>query len=240
MQLVMENNNGAQSGGTAVEEVESCQTKGQAIYVVGASSVGKTTLCKALASDLSIKSERWIREVARDVMRTQGYNRDRTHELAMQLAIMTAQLEAEKSALERTGIEGDVALLSDRSAVDPAVYAETSAMGGDGVEKRVCLLNSPEFQAALPRYRESLFGRSLHDGCRTHMDLIEVVRSVILQPVPDWLVDDGVRSLEDPWIYNRRLCSTLQELDIPYIEIGESVRDLSERVKLVKSHLPKF
>lgn len=50
--------------------------------------------------------------------------------------------------------------------------------------------------------------------------------------------DDGIRSLEDPWNYNAQLCATLTELGIPFIEIGDNVRDMLERVEMVERHLP--
>lgn len=130
----------------------------RAVFVVGASSVGKTTLCTALARHLGLEQERWIREVARDVMKTQGFTRDNVHEFAMQHAIMSAQLDAERSALSGTVSGSRMILLSDRSAVDPAVYAQTSGVG-DGDQNRARLLNSEAFKAILPVYRRSLFGK---------------------------------------------------------------------------------
>lgn len=56
---------------------------------------------------------------------------------------------------------------------------------------------------------------------------------MILQPVAEWLEDDGVRSLEDPWKYNIRLREMLTTLDIPFEEIAETTKDLSRRVDLV-------
>lgn len=166
-------------------------------------------------------------------MKSQGFNRNRTHEFAMQEAIMTAQLEAERAALSRADSSSKVILLSDRSAVDPAVYAETS--GARPSQDRARLLDTEGFQNALNFYRESLFGKpKSHSG---RWEGLMKLHPVVLQPVVDWLEDDGVRSLEDPWNYNNHLCSTLRELSIPFIEIDESVRDLSERVKLVEAHL---
>lgn len=49
-------------------------------------------------------------------------------------------------------------------------------------------------------------------------------------------MDDGVRSLEDPWEYLGELFNTLKELDIPYFELGEPVKNLQERVRLVRRY----
>lgn len=92
-------------------------------------------------------------------MKSQGFNRDRVHEFAMQQAIMDAQLEAERAVLSMPRPEdgGQIFLLSDRSAVDPVVYAEIT--GGSGRQDRARLLGTEGFQRALAFYRESLFGK---------------------------------------------------------------------------------
>ncbi|EKM53817.1 uncharacterized protein PHACADRAFT_211456 [Phanerochaete carnosa HHB-10118-sp] len=182
----------------------------RAVFVVGASSVGKTTLCKAIVDNLAVEPDRWIKETAREVMRTQGFSRDTTHKVEMQHAIMAAQLNAEERVLTRPRGNGPILLLSDRSAVDPIVYAATSSV--DGESKRLRLIQDPAFQATLAFYRESLF--------------------FLLQPVLEWLQDDGIRSLEDPWNYNAHLRTTLTELGIPFVEIGEELKDIAERVEI--------
>lgn len=60
---------------------------------------------------------------------------------------------------------------------------------------------------------------------------------VVLHAVPEWRVDDGIRSLKDPTNFNTRFCDLLKELGIPYVEIPPSVRDIWERVSHVKAHL---
>ncbi|THH18766.1 hypothetical protein EW146_g2264 [Bondarzewia mesenterica] len=69
-----------------------------AIYIVGPSSTGKTTLCNALAARLGLSSTVCITEVARTVMRQQGFTRDDVARPEMQKAIMDAQLEHDKGA----------------------------------------------------------------------------------------------------------------------------------------------
>ena len=58
-----------------------------------------------------------------------------------------------------------------------------------------------------------------------------------MQPVADWIIDDGIRSLQDPLNYTAQLCLILTELDISFIVIPEELKNLDERVALVKSHL---
>ncbi|GJE97877.1 AAA domain-containing protein [Phanerochaete sordida] len=190
-------------------------TRQRAVYIVGASSVGKTTLCNAIAESLQVDPAVWVKEVAREVMRTTTFSRETIDQVEMQHAIMTAQLAAEARARAAPPHHGPVLLLSDRSAVDPIVYAATS--GADGAAKRQRLLHDPAFEATLAFYRDALF--------------------FLLQPVPAWLEDDGIRSLEDPWNYNAHLRATLTELGIPLIEIGEDVKDLDQRVDIVRKHL---
>ena len=59
----------------------------------------------------------------------------------------------------------------------------------------------------------------------------------MLESVPEWMEDDGVRSLEDPKKYGEVLQHTLDELGIAYITLGEPVEDLIERVRYVMEEL---
>lgn len=141
-----------------VDDKESmAQPRPRAIFVVGASSVGKTTLCRALAKEFGIDQSKHIQEIARHVMRTQGFSRETVHQYAMQHAIMSAQLVAEGAILGHANTHDRVLLLSDRSAVDPIVYAMTSNVENKA-ENAAKLLHDTSFQSILPFYRESLFG----------------------------------------------------------------------------------
>ncbi|KAJ7027782.1 AAA domain-containing protein [Mycena alexandri] len=140
------------------------------VYVVGPSSTGKTTLCNALAQRLNLKGPQFVTEVARRVIKALGLGREDIGLLDMQKAIMLAHLEREREN------EGSSIQLCDRSAIDPIVYAIfTAANPADAESRKQVLLDLPEFQQALPRYRESLF--------------------VLLAPVKEWMVDDGFRML---------------------------------------------
>ena len=184
-----------------------------AIYIVGPSSTGKTTLCSALYKTLALEAPSYITEVARNVMRSKGFTREHVGKLEMQEAIMEAQLVAENEGIGHRASRNQM-LLSDRSAIDAIVYAIlTSRNQEEADRRREILVASPQFQHALSRYRQSIF--------------------VLLTPVPEWLVDDGVRSLD-----NGQHCLTvfrqvLSELEIQYEEIGENMRRLSDRVEFV-------
>ncbi|TDL18254.1 hypothetical protein BD410DRAFT_900932 [Rickenella mellea] len=177
-----------------------------AVYIVGPSATGKTTLCNALARRLNIQPPAYITEVARRVMQETGFSRADVGKLEMQTAIMTAQLQAEWRARESVQRQDFRIVLSDRSAVDAIVYAMISS--SPGFEK---LIESDEFQRTLSLYQKSTF--------------------VLLTPVPGWLQDDGVRSMGDHGIGGFR--QVLKRLEIPFQEIDGSCRLLEERVARV-------
>jgi nicotinamide riboside kinase len=179
------------------------------IYIIGPSSTGKTTLCNALARHLDLNSNAFITEVARDVMRSTGFTRADVGSLAMQQAILNAQVKREEEA--RTCNE---VVLSDRSGVDPVVYALLTAKSeADALEKRRALASTPAFQGAVSAYRKALV--------------------VLLTPVPQWVVDDGVRSLDDQLSCLHVFRQLLAELKIIYTELGPERMDLKERVDFV-------
>lgn len=186
----------------------------QSIYLVGPSSSGKSTLCDALEralTDLRREEVVVIKEVARTVMAATGFTRDDVGRLAMQEAIMHAQLRAELAA--RASNPGAV-LISDRSAIDPVAYARLfDARSPGNAGDVVALTQQTEFQRLLPIYRKSLF--------------------VLLRPVQEWIVDDGVRSMEDQWPSYQMFKEVLQELGIRFHEVGDEVLDLDVRVELV-------
>ena len=98
------------------------------------------------------------------MMRTHKYTRSDVDTYDMQHAIMSAQLEAESAAITHatqantTGANNrrQQLILSDRSAIDPVVYARTSESPG-GQERYQRLLQNPDLGETLPWYREGLF-----------------------------------------------------------------------------------
>jgi predicted ATPase len=212
------------------------------IFVIGASSTGKTTLCRALEQRLKRGGIAVVHvtEVARTVMREQGFSRDTVGTLAMQRAIMQAQIEAEEKALQKISqIIGSnessadqrtttVVLLCDRCAIDPVVYA-TMKIEADEVRS---LKTVPSFKKAVMRYG----GR----GAESQVSLL-ATGSTMLHPVvilaggvKEWQgQDDGVRSLYDPFGVTDYFRATLEQLGIAYNELGEEIKDLNERVDSV-------
>ena len=186
-----------------------------AIYIVGPSSTGKTTLCSALYKALALDAPSYITEVARKVMRSKGFTREHVGKLEMQEAIMEAQLRAENEGRAYVAQrDQSQVLLSDRSAIDAIVYAIlTSKNKEDADDRQDTLIGSPQFQLALSQYRQAIF--------------------VLLTPVPEWFVDDGVRSLDDGQHCLTIFRQVLSELGIKYKEIGQNTRKLSDRVEFV-------
>jgi len=124
---------------------------------------------------------------------------------------MRAQLKQEEAARSVAGGSALPMVLSDRSAIDPVAYAVlTAANEGDARERMRVLVETPEFQTALRRYREETF--------------------ILFKPVPEWFVDDGVRTIEKQSQTLEVFHDILKELGIPYVELGEEIKDLQARV----------
>lgn len=186
------------------------------VYVIGPSSTGKTTLCNAVAKSLKLPSRCFITEVARQMMRTQGFTRTDVDKIEMQRAIMQAQMEKEVKACERVRRgNSDGLILSDRSGIDPVVYAILTAKDEDEArQKEDTLVNLPAFRMALHRYKDAIF--------------------LLLNPIEEWLVDDGVRNLDNHERCINVFRQVLDELGIKYQEIGAEMKGLEDRVKVVK------
>ncbi|KAG6895230.1 hypothetical protein C0992_002472 [Termitomyces sp. T32_za158] len=179
------------------------------LYVIGPSkSTGKTTLVNALALRLGLKFPAVVKEVARGVMATQGFSRKDVNSLKMQQAILVAHLDQEKEGKD-CPIQ-----ICDRSAVDCIVYAVlTSATVEEAARRRILLTNTPTFQAALKVYRQSTF--------------------LLLAPIPEWLVDDGIRLTEQQDQCFDAFTRELQGLGIDFRVIGPDMRSREERVAWV-------
>ena len=171
----------------------------KAIYIVGAQCTGKTTLTEAihehLISHQLVPSTALIKEAARGVLLDHGFTRDDILSspircMQLQSLIIETQLAQEKR------LDGFPMLLSDRSGVDPLVYA---AMYG------------PEGAVG------SLAGGATWEQLKTRMkDAIVIV----CEPVVGWLFDDGVRLMprdEMEWIRTHELiCSLMMTLGIEF------------------------
>lgn len=187
------------------------------IYVVGSSSSGKTTLCKALAARLGLPPDRHVTEVARSVMRSTSFTREHVERLDMQKTILNAQVAAEgktRSKYAATGAsvhsQNSAFLLCDRSAIDALVYASLSPTESTGAE---ILAESAELQSVLPIYRRGLF--------------------ILLHPVKEWFEDDGIRALTDTSRYPDTYKYYLERYGIKYYEMGDTLKNLDDRVDRV-------
>ena len=208
------------------------------IYVVGPSSTGKSTLCGALSkyfigeSQLqSSRSDRRsvllysISEVARKVMRERQFTRDDVGTLEMQQAILEAQVKAEMDAtatLASSDSTKEKVLLSDRCAIDALVY--TRKYVSENAYKTLC--ETPEFQEALGRYR----GERAKGNNGTHKVLF-----ILTLPVAEWLIDDGIRSMDEPEAVLEEFRNVLNEMEIPFVELGSESMELGRRVEWVVS-----
>ena len=158
-----------------------------------------------------LEENSWVRESATPSIRSWYLisNRD----IDMQRTILKAQLEQERASRNVAGDSGVRMVLSDRSAIDPVAYAVLTAANEENARERMrVLVDIPEFQAALHWYREGKF--------------------ILFKPVPEWLVDDGVRSMDTQSLEVFR--DILKELEIPYVELGEEMKDLQARVAFAK------
>ena len=136
----------------------------------------------------------------------------------MQRTILMTHLERELEARSVARRSAVPMVLSDRSAVDPVAYAVVTAANEEDAQlrKRV-LVDTPEFQSALQWYKEGVF--------------------ILFKPVPEWLVDDGVRSMDERGQNLDVFRGVLRELEIPFVELGEEIKNLQSRVAFVKGFI---
>ncbi|KAL7622346.1 hypothetical protein AAE478_007850 [Parahypoxylon ruwenzoriense] len=188
------------------------------IYVVGAPCTGKTTLVKALQDHFEISSKREdtpgiISEVARTILRTQHFTADDIRSspdrsLTFQQLILTAQLSAERAVLENNKW-----FISDRSGIDPIVYAKRYV----SQEAATKLFQTLEWIELKER-----MGRSL---------------IIVCEPGSGWLKDDGVRlmpeDMED-WVqFHKMFCSTLDEMGLQYETLPHEMDNIIDRARHV-------
>jgi hypothetical protein len=161
---------------------------------------------------LALPTGAYVTEVARQVMKDKGYSRETIGSLQMQQDIMEAYFEREHSLQENNY----PTRLFDRSAIDPIVYAILTSKDSDEARSRQDLLTrSEKFQKVLRRYK-------------SRASIL-----VLLTPVPEWLVDDGVRSTENQDTCTRIFRELLEELGVPYFELGRECLHLPERVTAI-------
>jgi nicotinamide riboside kinase len=189
-----------------------------AVFLVGPSSAGKTTLCYAIIDDLKSSSTNevvFIEEVARKVITTKDLPRYDLGDLRRQQQIVSAQLIEETEALSKLAGGAGKILIGDRSAVDSIAYGGLSDPPELQHSKRKALVESNEFQTMLRYYRS------------------ESVLFILMDQVREWFVDDGrVNIIDDPTYPHFK--EIMIALGVQFIEMGPEMKNLEDRVAAVK------
>ncbi|KAL4799012.1 AAA domain-containing protein [Aspergillus venezuelensis] len=185
------------------------------LYIIGAQCTGKTTLVRALQEAISKQHPslylRIVSEVARTVLQEHNFTRDDIansphRALQLQELILAAQFtEENKSPIT------DVTL-SDRSGVDPIVYA----INYGPPQSRALLENSLHWKYLRGRMRKALV--------------------ILCPPRQEWLKDDGTRLMATPSEWEQThstFIQVLEENEIPFQVIPRELEDLEARVKFV-------
>ncbi|PWY65676.1 hypothetical protein BO94DRAFT_529072 [Aspergillus sclerotioniger CBS 115572] len=194
------------------------------IYLVGAHCTGKTTLHGALKNYLSTniasfaintKGPKSVDEVVRHVMRTDGFS-------AVHVRQPNAGLELQKRTL-RAQFETEMKLdeswfISDRSGIDPIVYAGFF-LGQSAAEELTAL---EEWHILKERMKNALV--------------------IVCEPGNEsWLTSDGVRmkcyDTEEWRSLGRAFRAALQKHGIKFVAIPRELENLEQRVHFVESLL---
>lgn len=188
------------------------------IYIVGAQCTGKTTLVHALERFFALNTEtitppRIVTELARKVLReidfkTADIRDSPTLSFELQKLILQRQYKAEI-------IPDGEWLISDRSAVDPVMYAK-HLCGEDAVQD---MLNTSEWGVLSQSMRASTV--------------------VVCEAGTDWLKDDGVRLMPEnrnDWMeLHNKFCDFMVERGIPFVVLPNTTTDIESRVEFVVS-----
>lgn len=192
----------------------------KSIYIVGAQCTGKTTLTEALAHRIketfpSIAIE-LINEMARSVLEKYRFTRDDVRNnpqrcIELQKLILYAQHQREIT------IVADKMLISDRSGLDPVVYA--SMFAKDQIKSFEDLQTGTEWEELKVRMRQAVV--------------------VVCEPVQEWLFDDGIRlmptSMEEWTSLHDEFRKLLHENEISYTILPSALMNLAGRVDFVLS-----
>lgn len=189
------------------------------VYIIGAQCTGKTTLVNALRSSFKATSDisppTIVEEVARSVQKVHKFTAaDITSSPDRCLALQTLILEAQRDA-ERAALRDKQWIISDRSGLDPIVYAQRYL----GHETADAMLTSAAWQELRWRMSRSLI--------------------LVCEAGTNWLVDDGVRLMpqdRDDWIgTHREFCEVLERVGLPYDVIPCTLAGIDDRTAFVWS-----
>ncbi|RAQ99037.1 AAA domain-like protein [Stemphylium lycopersici] len=201
--------------------------KARSLYIIGAQCTGKTTLVNALEKMLS-RSEQIshecavsskpvvIREVARKVLKEKQFNRDDittspSRALLLQQHILNAQFQAEQNAL---GLHTPaMSYISDRSGLDPIVYAQLFVSEEAADE----MLVSETWRELEHRMKQSVV--------------------ILCEAGCVWLTDDGTRLMPtgmEEWMrIDKAFRDQLAARDIEYFVVPKGMIGIEERVQFV-------
>ncbi|KAI9736799.1 MAG: hypothetical protein M1834_001003, partial [Cirrosporium novae-zelandiae] len=190
------------------------------VYIVGPQCTGKTTLVEGLAAHFAlhpsptIPPPTIIDEVARHVIRKYQFPpndiRDApTKSLELQQHIQKTQMQVE----QRTRMSGSSWFISDRSGIDPIVYATMYAPEGGAAQ----LMESDIWKFLRGRMVKALV--------------------IMCEPGMDWLDDDGERLMPldmDEWMeMSSHFCLLLEKSGINYVVLPSRVTGMQERIDFV-------
>ena len=200
------------------------------IYIVGAQCTGKTTLVNALTEYFCKPKNRiWteiipepsvIKEVARNVLKEHDFTAfDITSSprraLELQKLILEAQFRAEEKEKATNGW-----YISDRSAIDPVVYARFF-VGEDAAAEMV---QTETWQR---------LAKNMLKG-----------QVFVCEPNPGWLSDDGVRLMPTGWeewmSLHGAFCRALEEQGICYEILRGKLSVAQRRAQVVKSMFSSY
>ncbi|ORY59518.1 AAA domain-containing protein [Pseudomassariella vexata] len=207
------------------------------IYIIGAQCTGKTTLVNALEAYFthqhhknsvptkpSYPAPSFIEEVARTVLKTHNFaahdiRTSPSRALALQTLILEAQFRAERLHLATAEDNAEDScsspwFISDRSAIDPIVYA-LRYVSEDAAQELSASNEWKEMRA--------LMARSL---------------VIVCEAGANWLVDDGVRLMPsgEEWMETHRdFCQVLKSAGLKYEILPWRIGIMDERVKFVLS-----
>ncbi|KAF2971414.1 hypothetical protein GQX73_g2140 [Xylaria multiplex] len=189
------------------------------IYIIGSQCTGKTTLVNAILEYFehhpiaAAGAPGVVKEVARTVLKNYGFTRgdirssqDRTLEL--QRLIIEGQFVAERSQLETRSW-----FISDRSAVDPIIYARKYV----NREAADTLTTSAKWIEMRDRMATSLV--------------------IVCEAGVDWLTDDGIRLMPldtTEWSQlHKEFCLALADIGLGHHVLPSRIRNTDERVQFV-------
>jgi nicotinamide riboside kinase len=202
----------------------------KSIYIIGAQSTGKTTLVNALAeafqkqlqaTGASKQTPTVIKEIARTIVQREAqFSREAvaaTPERALRLQhrILAAQYDAEIAISHaNTPVPGPEWYISDRSGLDPIVYARCLV----GKEAAADMLATTAWQELESRMKAGLV--------------------ILCEAGGVWLQDDGLRLMPgdlDEWLkVDASFRDMLEARGIDYYVMSKEMLNIQDRVGIVR------